>query len=226
MKYSAILARLGLAALACAVLAGCAASSRKEQSSLGAAASHAPASPSGTAAQPGAPADQPVTSTEPDTAQIPASSPDAQPMPSVSQTTDELTGCLEGTVTYGQGTAGSSLKEHKAAADVLDWVDSDHGQIILADPDSITLTEALEDWFASLTPAQQEHFYENWPDVDTRAQAITDRPDEHKEPLDVAGASRIDYTDYEGDYPTFSQYVAKLYAAKYGQKPSASAQLG
>ncbi len=226
MKYPKLFARLGLAALTCAVLAGCAASSGSDPSALGAAASHTPADPSGTTAQSGAPADQPIADSEPDTAHIPSSDPDANPMPSVSQTTQELTDSLEGTVSYGQGTAGSSLQEHKAAADVLDWVDSDNGQTVLADPDTLTLTQALEAWFASLTPAQQEHFYENWPEVDTRAQAIVDRPDDHKEPLDVAGADRNDYTDYEGDYPTFSEYVAKLYTAKYGQKPSESAQMG
>lgn len=225
MKYSKWFQHLGLAAVVCALLAGCAAKNQNP-SALGAAASHTPADPNGTAAQSGAPADQPIPNSEPDTARIPSSSPDAQTMPTVEQTTAELADSMEGTVTYGQGTAGSTLQEHKAAADVLDWVESDNGQTVLADPNTITLTQALESWFASLTPAQQEHFYENWPEVDNRAQTIVDRPDEHKEPLNVAGATRIDYNGYEGDYPTFSEYVAKLYTAKYGQKPNESAQMG
>ena len=81
-------------------------------------------------------------------------------------TAGALADSLQGTVSYGQGTAGCTLQHHKAAADVLDWVDSDAGHAALADPDSITLTQALQDWWATLTPAQQERFYENWPEVD------------------------------------------------------------
>ena len=159
-------------------------------------------------------------------AAAPAAASDLSMQKPPQDTAGALADSLQGAVSYGQGTAGCTLQHHKAAADVLDWVESDNGQTVLADPNTLTLPQALESWFASLTPAQQEHFYENWPEVDNRAQAIVDRPDEHKEPLDVAGATRIDYNGYEGDYPTFSEYVAKLYAAKYGQKPNESAQMG
>lgn len=141
-------------------------------------------------------------------------------------TAGALADSLQGAVSYGQGTAGCTLQHHKAAADVLDWVDSDAGHAALADPDSITLTQALQDWWATLTPAQQERFYENWPEVDHRAHAITRQPDDHKEHLDVAGADRIDYSNFKGDYPTFSRYMAELYTAKYGHAPQHSAGTG
>ena len=141
-------------------------------------------------------------------------------------TAGALADSLQGAVSYGQGTAGCILQHHKAAADVLDWVDSDAGHAALADPDSITLTQALQDWWATLTPAQQERFYENWPEVDQRAHAITRQPDDHKEHLDVAGADRIDYSNFKGDYPTFSRYMAELYTAKYGHAPQHSAGAG
>lgn len=95
---------------------------------------------------------------------------------------------LDGCITYGDGTAGSSLKAAIAANDLVRYTaqyGKGHSEEIETD---------AEAWYNGLDDGQRSQMDANWPGVCNTARAITDAPENAEGLLQSAGVT----TDFSG----------------------------
>ena len=97
----------------------------------------------------------------------------------ISDPTDAFAGSLG----WGPGTAGTSLKSVAAAASMMEWADENAA----ANRSSDALNDSLSQWFDSLEQVDQENFAEAWPLIEESAQRILDDPKAVQGELSDAG---------------------------------------
>lgn len=124
---------------------------------------------------------------------IPSGEDDTTPAPNVDDTENGFSGisapanAFAGSLGWGPGTAGTSLKSVAAAASMLDWADENSA----ANRSSDALRDSLSQWFDSLEQVDQENFAEVWPLIEESAQRILDDPKAVQEELSDAGVQEI-----------------------------------
>lgn len=109
---------------------------------------------------------------------------------------ETLTAALDACVSYGEGTAGCSLKAVRAAADLVACAKD------LEEDDLQTVAAAAKEWYDALSADQQQTFQENWPAIETDARSLARDPASMLDELDTAGVdtdfSVMDLTQAEG----------------------------
>lgn len=126
-----------------------------------------------------APTSQAVPSGEDDTAPAPVVDGSENGFNGISDPADAFAGSLG----WGPGTAGTSLKSVAAAASMMEWADANAA----ANRSSDALNDSLSQWFDSLEQVDQENFAEAWPLIEESAQRILDDPKAVQGELSDAG---------------------------------------
>lgn len=119
-----------------------------------------------------------------------------------------LSQALDPILSYGQGTAGGSLKNVSYAAGLLDWWEESQKNDPLADP-----TKELEEWYGGLTQEQKDTFWENWEYIRCHGQALTQDPSSLSDLMESAGVTK-DYTGLKDNYNTLFDAIDNLMEKK------------
>lgn len=101
---------------------------------------------------------------------------------------EPLSSCLS----WGPGTAGSSLKSVQAAVALLNWAEENS----LSRRDDLSVARSFTGWYEGLEADEQENFSAVWPIIQAQADALISGEGEMEPLLEDAGIDPASLPDY------------------------------